>query len=163
MSTKVRIPKMDANMDEGTIGRWMKAEGDPVRKGEPIMELITDKAVFELESPASGTLRRILAPVKSVLPVGYIVALVGSASEPLPDVAEENQRLMEERKAAAGKAGRAAAAQQTRGIAAVGERTRATPAARRLAREKGVALDSVTPTAGVVTRQDVERFLERRS
>ena len=93
MIRKVKIPKVDANMEEATIGRWLKAEGDVVKSKEPLVELITDKAAFELESPASGVLRKILAREKSVLPAQYVIALIGDGA--LPDVSEYNRRLVE--------------------------------------------------------------------
>ena len=63
--------------DQAKIERWHKSEGDAVTKGEVLLEITTDKAAFEVESPRSGTVRKLLADVKSLLPVGYVIALVG--------------------------------------------------------------------------------------
>lgn len=92
--TRVKIPVVDANVDAVTITQWLKTEGDTVRKGEPLVELTTEKACFELESPAAGVVRRILVPRQSVVPVGYVIALVGRPEDPLPDVSAHNARLM---------------------------------------------------------------------
>lgn len=142
---RVRIPKIDANIEEATIGRWLKAEGEPVRRKEPLVELITDKAVFELESPAAGVLRRIVAAEKSVLPVQYIIALIGDPDEPLPDVGPANGRLLDARRN--GPAPTPAAPAAPDGASATPD-IRATPSARRLARELGVDLAAVQAAAG---------------
>lgn len=60
MGTVVIMPKMGVTMDEGSIGSWLKQEGDEVVEGEPIAEIVTDKTVTELEAPASGILAKIL-------------------------------------------------------------------------------------------------------
>ena len=102
MIRKVRVPKLSANVDEVTLTAWLRKEGDTVRKGDDIVELTTDKAAFEIESPCSGILRKTLAPKKSVLPIGYVFALVGAKDDPLPDVEPANRKLMEEFRRAAG-------------------------------------------------------------
>ena len=144
MITKFRFPKIDANIEEATVTLWRKAEGSTVRKGEVILELTTDKGVVEIEAPHSGVVRKILAPVNSTLPVGYILALIGDAHEPLPDVATANRALLEQHRQAAGKQTRAAS-----GGPSGKETIRATPAARRLAREKGIDLAAVKKTLSV--------------
>lgn len=69
MTTKVVLPKWGMGIEEATVLRWLKAEGDTVTQGEPIAEIETAKATQELEAPASGTLVRIL------LPQGYVAAV----------------------------------------------------------------------------------------
>ena len=64
---------------DGMIGRWLKREGERVEAGEPLVEIITDKAKFDYESPASGILRKIVATEKSTVPVGYVIALFADA------------------------------------------------------------------------------------
>lgn len=159
MMRKVKIPKIDANIEEATVGRWLKAEGDAVRRGEPIVELITDKAVFEFESPAAGLLRRIVAPEKSVLPVQSVIALIGDADAPLPDVSEDNRRLVERHRAGAAPTPEppAAAAETAPDDGAV----RATPAARRLAREHGLDLAAVKAATGAarITEETIRGYL----
>jgi len=66
----VRIPQVSANIDEVAVTAWLRREGDRVRKGEALVELTTDKACIEHPAPRTGVLRRILAPEKSLLPVG---------------------------------------------------------------------------------------------
>lgn len=168
MITKVKLPKADANMNEGTIGKWFFKEGDEITKGEPIVEVITDKTVFEFESPKSGILRKITAPVNSVIPPGYVMALIGKVDDALPDVSDSNKKLLDkhlkeqeaelsiepklkqqkfQKNSNAGKSGK----------------VRATPAAKRLAKENKLDLAEIKTkfNVEVVNEKAVRKFLER--
>ena len=81
----VEMPKMGDTMEEGKILRWIKQEGDPVKKGESLAEVETDKVNIEIESFASGVLRKILVPEGESAPIGAGIALIGAPDEPLPD------------------------------------------------------------------------------
>src|SRR6266487_2707631 len=81
----VEMPKMGDTMEEGKILRWIKQEGDPVNKGESLAEVETDKVNIEIESFASGVLRKILVPEGASAPIGAGIALIGATDEPLPD------------------------------------------------------------------------------
>jgi pyruvate dehydrogenase E2 component (dihydrolipoyllysine-residue acetyltransferase) len=80
----VEMPKMGDTMEEGKILRWIKQEGDQVAKGESLAEVETDKVNIEIESFASGVLRKILIPEGGSAPIGASIALIGAADEPLP-------------------------------------------------------------------------------
>ncbi len=80
----VEMPKMGDTMEEGKILRWIKQVGDPVKKGEPLAEIETDKVNIEVEAFASGVLRKILVPAGESAVIGASIALVGAADEPLP-------------------------------------------------------------------------------
>jgi pyruvate dehydrogenase E2 component (dihydrolipoamide acetyltransferase) len=82
---KVEMPKMGDSMEEGKILQWIKKEGDPVKKGEMIAEVETDKVNIEIEAFASGVLRKILVPEGASAPVGAEIALIGAPNEPLPE------------------------------------------------------------------------------
>ena len=82
---KVEMPKMGDTMEEGKILRWIKKEGDPVKKGEMVAEVETDKVNIEIEAFASGTLRKILVSEGNSAPIGSAIALIGSADEPLSE------------------------------------------------------------------------------
>jgi pyruvate dehydrogenase E2 component (dihydrolipoamide acetyltransferase) len=162
MVTKITIEQLYPEMEEATIGTWFKAEGNQVVPGERLVEIITDKVAFELESEASGILRRVLASQKSVVPVGYTIALIAEPAEELPEVDEENARLLAERQAAlaesAGSAITAAQVHEAKPVAPV----RATPAARRLARGANIDLVEVPGTGrdGAITEADVRAAIE---
>jgi pyruvate dehydrogenase E2 component (dihydrolipoamide acetyltransferase) len=83
MATEVVLPKLGLTQDEGTIVRWLKAEGSRVVKGEPLFEVLTDKATIEVEAPASGVLLRILVPEGATAAVATPIAVIGPADEPV--------------------------------------------------------------------------------
>lgn len=99
MVRKIKIPFIDANIQEVTIIKWLCKEGDSVTKKQPIAEMTTEKASFEFESPYSGTLLKILAPERSILPIGYIIAIIGKANETIPDLSEYNRKIIEKYRA----------------------------------------------------------------
>ncbi|HYT29096.1 MAG TPA: dihydrolipoamide acetyltransferase family protein [Ktedonobacteraceae bacterium] len=81
----VEMPKMGDTMEEGKILRWIKHEGDAVKKGESLAEVETDKVNIEIEAFASGVLRKILVPEGNSAPIGAGIALIGAPDEPLPE------------------------------------------------------------------------------
>lgn len=86
----IEMPKMGDTMEEGKILRWIKHEGDQVKKGESLAEVETDKVNIEIESFASGILRKILVSEGDSAPIGAGIALVGAPDEPLPENAVSN-------------------------------------------------------------------------
>ncbi len=85
MATTLRMPQFGMGITEGKIAKWLKAEGEAVSEGEPIVEIETAKAVQEVESPTSGILGRVLVPEQSIVPVREPIALIAEAGETLPD------------------------------------------------------------------------------
>ncbi len=81
MATVVDVPKLSPTMETGTLVAWLKKEGDRIDQDELVAEIETDKADFELHSPARGTLLRILVGAGNVVAVGDAVAIVGEAGE----------------------------------------------------------------------------------
>jgi len=165
MISEVVMPQMGADMQEGTILRWLKREGDPVRRGEIIAEIETDKANVEIEAYESGVLRRILLPEGTTVPVGQVIAVIAAPEDDISRYLPVRQAG--EREAAAAAAGVAAhkpAAVPERPAAAAeappaeAGRVRASPAARRLAGEMGVNLSRVQGTGpdGRILRRDIE-------
>ncbi len=168
------IEKWAENLDEATISQWLVAEGDEVLAGDGICEIITDKAAFEYELETDGTVKRIYAPPRSTVPVGYVIAFIGGPDdEPPDDIEERNERVMEEHLRAAEddleldleisipRGGR-----RERRHSSDGERrVRGTPAARRLAAELEVSLEEVAAAldvSGVVSEDDVRAFAGRK-
>lgn len=88
MATTVIMPKLGLTMTEGTIEKWLKQEGDRVEKGEPLVEIITEKINFQYESPASGILRRILHHEGEVVPVTTPIAIIAEEREALLEFEE---------------------------------------------------------------------------
>lgn len=83
---EVRLPQLGQSVEEASIVQWFKAEGDTVKQGEPLASIQTDKAEIEFESPASGTLRKILVKPEVTVPVMTVIALIGDPTEALPDL-----------------------------------------------------------------------------
>ena len=159
MITRIKLPKLSANVEEATVTAWFKREGDTVRKGEPLVEITTDKAAIELEAPRGGVVRKILAREKSVVPAGYILALVGKPDDELPELAAANRAILARHRDSAAPSRRAARTGGRR----TGGAVRATPAARRLAREQGLDLKDVRAAfnADVITEETIGEFLQR--
>ncbi len=76
MTTQFQMPMLGEVMEEGLIANWLKQEGDPVERGENILEVETDKALLEVESTASGVLKQILVPVGDTVPINTTLALI---------------------------------------------------------------------------------------
>jgi len=81
MAVSVVMPELGESIVEGTIVRWLKNEGDAVKEDEPVVEIMTDKVNTELPAPASGVLKRILAPANTVVRVGQELAIIEAAGE----------------------------------------------------------------------------------
>src|SRR6478609_10235453 len=143
-------------MESGTIVRWLKSEGEPVQKGEPLFELDTDKVTQEVEAETAGVLLKIAVPEGEV-PVGQTVAFIGQQGEDVPEVAAAAPP-QEETKAAEPEAVEEAP-QQPAAVVSGNGRIKASPLARRLARERGIDLRSVRGTGpeGRIVAEDVER------
>jgi pyruvate dehydrogenase E2 component (dihydrolipoamide acetyltransferase) len=155
MATAVIMPKAGMAMEQGTISRWLKKVGDPIKKGEPILEIETDKVSMEVESEVSGVLLAILEEAGAVVPVIQTIAWIGAAGEAVPAV---------EKKAAVVKA--SAPVKEVNTVNEVQQvvpqrlsgKIAATPAAKTLAKEKKIDLSKIAPTSvsGVIKRRDVE-------
>ena len=144
MTTRIRVPQLDANTIDVTVTAWHKQLGDGVVAGETIGELTTDKAAFDLEAPASGTLLAILAAPRSVVPAGYVIGVIGDPGDSDPDAEADNAALLAAYRASTGAspAAAVAAAEPAAG------RVRATPKARRLAQQHGIDLARVQIETG---------------
>ncbi len=166
MPTEVRLPQLGQTMEEGTIIDCLVKLGDQVKKGDVIFEIETDKATLEMESPADGFVKHILAETGQTLPVGEPLLVLGEKDEQVP------QSFIDSLKAAVPAAGTAAAAESAPTPAAAAEpaepqpepakppaRVIASPRAKKLAKELSVNLAAVTGTgpAGRITEDDVKK------
>lgn len=157
MATTIVMPQMGYDMQEGRVVKWLKQEGEEIARGEDVAEIETDKAVIPVPATEGGVLRKVLVGEGSTVPVGEVIAVMGTADEELPaDLAGPS--------AATPKAESAPAPAETKPSPAPAAATapsttevRATPLARRLAGEKGVDLTKVEGTGprGRITEKDV--------
>jgi pyruvate/2-oxoglutarate dehydrogenase complex dihydrolipoamide acyltransferase (E2) component len=137
--TRIIIPQLDVNLVDVTVTRWRKQPGDAVEAGESLADLTTDKAAYELEAPASGTLLAVYAAAKSVVPTGFIAGLIGMPGETDPGIETENAALV---------ASYRGTPQVARDLRARPPRVRATPRARRLAQDHNIDLAKVQAETG---------------
>ncbi|MGB2997281.1 MAG: dihydrolipoamide acetyltransferase family protein [Phycisphaerae bacterium] len=170
MIKKITLPKLGQTVEEATIEKWHKQEGDTVAKGDVLCEITTDKATLEVESFYSGTLLKILAPEGEELAVGALIAVVGDAGDEVPEdmlveggVAPAEGVPVEAAEAASDKAAAPEAGPVAAGTA--GGRIKSSPRARRLARERKVNLDTIRGTGpdGRIVEADVEAALAAAS
>ncbi|HXV95896.1 MAG TPA: dihydrolipoamide acetyltransferase family protein [Gaiellaceae bacterium] len=161
MSSQVTLPRLGQGMESGTIVRWLKAEGDSVEKGEPLYELDTEKVTQEVEAEASGIVLRILAGEGEEIEVGKAIAVIGEPGEEVPVAAPEP--AAEEPEAEAAPETPAEPESPSAPPAAErrenGGRVKASPLARRIARERGIDLATLRGTGpeGRIVAEDVER------
>ena len=166
MITQVILPQLGDTMDAGTISRWFKREGDAVKKGEPLFEVLTDKANIDVEATASGYLRKILYGENASAPTGQVIAYITTrADENLETLgATVPQEISVEPALPRENQGNGAPAAQTVGVSenfAPRRKPFVSPRARRVAQEFGVDVSQLTPTSktGRIMEADVRNFL----
>jgi 2-oxoglutarate dehydrogenase E2 component (dihydrolipoamide succinyltransferase) len=166
MPTKIIMPQLGESVVEGTISKWLKNEGDPVKEFEPLIEVTTDKVDTEVPAPATGTLLKVYVPEGTTVQAGTLLAYVGQPGEDLPGDGAAGTST-----APAPPAAPAPAAPQTAGHppSAIGHRPSAdlgfiSPVVAKIAAEHGVDLAQVpgTGASGRITKKDVLAFVEGR-
>jgi 2-oxoglutarate dehydrogenase E2 component (dihydrolipoamide succinyltransferase) len=169
VAVQIVVPQLGESIAEGTVSKWLKAEGDKVQVDEPVVEIMTDKVTVEIPSPAAGVIARLLVAEGITVPVG----------EPIAEIAGEGETISEAPKAApvvaAPAPAPAPAPAATAPVAATavapsapppnmtdGKRPYLSPVVRRLAREHGIdaAMVPGTGRAGRVTREDMLAYIE---
>lgn len=167
MPTEVILPRVDMDMAEGSITAWHAKEGDDVKQGEPLFDIETSKATMEVESPATGIVRKITASVGDTLPVGTVIAWIYASGEAVPESDESMEMAIADEAVVAQPAD--ARAPVSAPLARAGDEAvansgglRATPAARRAARENRVPLGDIGGSGphGRIVAADVLSFLK---
>ena len=136
MATTIIMPKLGLTMTEGTIEKWLKKEGDRVEKGEPLLKILTEKINFQYESPASGILRKVLYKEGAVVPVTTPIAIIAEEGEALPEIEVTKTQAPSPEQAPAPAAARKESKEPH-------ERIFASPAAKKIAEEKGIDLSTI--------------------
>jgi len=157
MANEVKLPRLGQGMESGSIVKWLKSEGDQVAKGEPLFEVDTDKVTQEVESDFAGVLLRIVLPSGDA-PVGQTIAWIGEQGEEIKDTPKSKEPPPKEAKPKqVEKVADTQAVSDTH--TGNGGRVKASPLARRIARERGVDLASLHGTGpdGRIIAEDVER------
>lgn len=156
MVTKIVMPKLSLTMKTGSVVQWFKKEGEQVEKGEPIVEVLSEKITYDVEAPAAGVLRKILAEEGMDLPVDATLAFIAAPGEELPESEIETAPSVNHVEGGVAK-------EETE-VGTPKERVLASPAAKRLAREENVDLTQVRGTGpeGRIVEEDVKRCIEGR-
>jgi 2-oxoglutarate dehydrogenase complex dihydrolipoamide succinyltransferase (E2) component len=156
MPTQILMPQLGESIDEGTIVRWLKKEGDPVQEFEPILEITTDKVDTEVTAPADGVLLKVLVTEGTVARAGTVLGWVGPAGEAGQAGADSGGAPASVPTPAAATASSDAAEPRTLGFIS--------PVVARLAAEHNVNLSAVKGTGlgGRITKKDVLAFVESR-
>jgi len=155
MAISVVMPALEMAQENGKLLAWRKKEGESVSKGEPLLEIETDKAVVEVEAPGDGILAGVMADVGAVIPVGETIAWLVAPGEKPP--AKPTNAAPAARATSAAQAAAAAPAQARPAVAA-GAAAQISPKARRLAKELGVDIAQIQGTGpdGTITSEDVQ-------
>lgn len=176
MAVRVIMPKMGLTMTNGKIVRWLKNEGDQVKKGEPLLEIKTEKIVTEVESPGEGILVKIFNQPEDFVPVTEPIAIIALDGEDISDLIKEIEAekaagepapadAQEEPKPAAAPVPSAA---DEKVVAATleGGRIKASPLAKKVAAEEGFLKElgriKGTGPGGRIVKKDVLAYAERR-
>jgi len=161
MVIEVIMPKLGQTMEEGKIVKWLKKEGERVERGEPILEVETDKATLEVEARGSGILRKILHREGEVVPITTVIGYIAEEGEPLP---EESQEAVSKPKPSSVAERIEERVEETPKIRPTSKKVKASPLAKRIAEEKGVDLTQITGTGpgGRITKDDVISFLSSK-
>src|SRR5712691_5280352 len=165
MAITFGMPSLGHTMEKGKIIEWLKHEGDPIAKGEPLVVIETDKVITEVESPADGVVLRIVVPSEEERPIGALLAVLGAQGEQVSE-AELQQMLgpvAVKTSVAPVPAPMPVAAPRAEAAARDGgERLKISPIARKLADELGLDASTIQGTGpgGRITKDDVLRVVE---
>jgi pyruvate dehydrogenase E2 component (dihydrolipoamide acetyltransferase) len=155
MALDLRVPLLGDIMQEGTLVEWLRADGARVEKGEPLYRLETDKVTVDVEAPAAGTLRHLARPGE-VIPVGTVLGRLIGDGEPVGDATPPRAEPPSASTTPPGSA-------PAESASAPASEVRATPAARRLARDLGVDLAALAAASrGRIREEDVRAYSATR-
>ena len=174
MPTEVKMPQMGESIYEGTVTKWLKKEGENVKKDEPLYELSTDKVDTEIPSPVSGTLQQIVVAAGQKVPIHTVVAMVdesgkGAGAPSVPPKAEkpsvpETAAGTPEATAKPAKTPPTPAPEPVPAAGGDGDRLFASPLVRKMARDEGLDLAQVRGSGpgGRITKENVAHAIESK-
>ena len=168
MPIPIVVPQLGESVVEGTVGKWLKKEGEKVAKDEPLVEIMTDKINVEIPSPKAGVLAKILVPENTVVPIGQEIGIlaeagesvsnISSSSSPAPAKTEIRPQPIQARPEV--KASGSVAVEEDKA-----DQTRLSPAVRRLVKENDIDISKIngTGSGGRITREDILAFLDKKA
>ena len=164
MATDVTLPDMGEEVEDVTISRWLVKEGEDIRAGDPLLEIATDKVDTEVPSPVGGRVLSIRFGEGEIVELDAVIAVIGEATEAMEPASEASGAEFTPDQSGPGERGDASAQSQTDDtLEDHGAAVRATPVARRMAEEAGIALSAVQSGDGEqITKSDVEATLREK-
>lgn len=161
MATVITMPKLGLTMTSGSVAKWHKNEGDRVEKGEVVLEVSTEKITYKVEAPESGVLRKILMQPGTKVPIGTPLCIIAAPDEDISELLKETPSAPAAEKPAQPEAKPAPVAAKPAGEEVL---IKATPIAKKIAKEQGIDLALVTGTGpgGRIVEKDVLDFIERQ-
>jgi pyruvate dehydrogenase E2 component (dihydrolipoamide acetyltransferase) len=167
MATRIDMPQLGLTMEKGTILQWLKAEGEKLERGQPVVLIQTEKVEYEVEAPAAGTLLKVAAKEGEELPVGGLMGILGQPGEDVSGLLSAERRApgAESREPAMESREPRAASREEATTRGPGERIKISPVAKKLAQEHGIDITTLTATGpeGRIVREDVERAIAQKS
>jgi pyruvate dehydrogenase E2 component (dihydrolipoamide acetyltransferase) len=161
MAETINMPKLGFDMAEGTLVRWVKKTGETVNKGEVLAEIETDKATVEVESSASGVVRKLLVDEGAVVPVNTPIAIVGMADEKIDEPVANRQPSVVSKGSAAVPDVKPVSVTETVPAPVAGP-VKASPLAKKIASDRKVDLSQIRGSGpgGRIVRRDIEQALQ---
>jgi pyruvate dehydrogenase E2 component (dihydrolipoamide acetyltransferase) len=182
MATRIDMPQLGLTMEKGTILQWLKAEGEKLEKGQPVVLIQTEKVEYEVEAPAAGTLLKVAAKEGAELPVGGLMGILGQPGEDVSRLLSAERRTQPSgpgtRSAEDGKpraesreprverrAPGAEIRDEAAPVRAASERVKISPVAKKLAQDHGIDVATLAGTGpeGRIVREDVEQAIAKKS
>ncbi|MDA0987059.1 MAG: dihydrolipoamide acetyltransferase family protein [Bacteroidetes bacterium] len=159
MATRIDMPKLSDTMDEGIILKWRKNEGEEVKQGEIIADVQSDKADMELEAYESGIILKLFAKEKEAVKVGAPLVIIGSKGEDISELLSTEPKKVEKQKSITQEKVKTSKPIISKKFS-TDSRIKASPLAKKIAEQKGVALGRVIGTGpfGRIVKQDVENI-----
>ena len=157
MATNILMPKWGMSMKEGRIANWLKSAGDSVNEGEPIVEIESDKAVNFVEAPVAGVLAQIVVEADETVDVSTVIAVIAAPGEEV-DLTSQVERGTSVDVESSEPTAESSSSSAAKAKPKKSKRVPASPAAKRLAKEKGIDLATINGTGpkGMITVEDVE-------
>jgi pyruvate dehydrogenase E2 component (dihydrolipoamide acetyltransferase) len=163
MAVKIEMPKLSLTMSEGTILHWMKKVGDPVKKGDAIVEVSSDKEVCELDSPEDGVLLDVTAQEGDSVACHAVLAYIGQPAENVQVISQSSEVITNEQNNI--KTSRDTNHFSSNQVTLSSEKVKISPVARKMAAEAGLDIQSIIGTGpnGRISKEDVEKAIQKKS
>jgi pyruvate dehydrogenase E2 component (dihydrolipoamide acetyltransferase) len=157
MPVEIIMPKMGMSMEEGTVVEWLKEKGDPVKKGDSVVVISSEKIEKEIEAPEDGVLLEILVQQDETVPVGKAIGYIAKKNEKV----ERNQSTTTMQQV---NQESAASVESLKRMEMISRKPRVSPAARKLAKEAGIDLNSIKGSGpkGRITRADIQKAIKEK-